>query len=483
MFLKLSVVIKRIDERKRIYMIFATDDYLLDNKPARILFHDYAKDMPIFDYHNHLSAEDIYQHRRYDNLTQLWLEEDHYKWRAMRAMGVDEIYITGNAPEYEKYLKWVWTIERLPGNSLYHWTHLELNRYFGICEPLCLENALSIWERCAALLQEPGYDTLGLLNRMKVVALCTTDDPASTLEWHRELAKSYQGVKVIPTFRPDRYFYADSPGFSNAVEALEKRFHTKITQLEDLKSALQLALAHFQEAGCLLSDHAFIHFDYTRDGDAGTIFQAILDGKRPTQREMAVYTSNLLRFLAKEYHNRDIAMQLRFGTLRNNNVPMMRKWGPDGGFDSVGECTSPALLSALLSDLLTDDALPRTVLYCLNPGDNTMLSTMAVNFACEEVAGKVQFGCAWWFQDHIRGITNQINELMETGLLYSFIGMLTDSRSFTSFSRHEFFRRILCNILGSIIQRGEYPPDYEKMGAVVQNICYNNATNFLRLSL
>lgn len=464
-------------------MDFMGENFLLDNDPARILFFEHARDMPIFDYHNHLSPRDIYRRRRYDNLAQLWLEEDHYKWRAMRAVGIDEFYITGAAPEYEKYLKWAHTVERLPGNPLYHWTHLELRRYFGIEEPLGPDSAPGIWERCGEMLQQPGYDALGLLQAKKVVALCTTDDPADSLEWHQKIAQAPQGVQVQPTFRPDRFLHPDKPAFPAAVEALSRRFGRQIANLAELKETLRLAMDTFQAAGCLSSDQAFVQFVYARGGNPDGIFEAAMNAKALTGEEIAAYSSDLLRFLAGEYARRGIVMQLRFGTLRNNNTPMMRTWGPDGGFDSVGECTRPAHLAAFLDDMVTQSALPRSVLYCLNPGDNPVFSTMAVNFASGEVPGKVQFGNAWWFADNVRGISNQLSELMETGLLSGFIGMLTDSRSFTSFSRHEFFRRILCNILGGMIHRGEYPKNYDKMGQMVRDICFHNAARYFCLPI
>lgn len=456
--------------------------FLLHSDTAFQLYHDHAQEMPIFDYHNHLSAREIYERTRYENIAQVWLGGDHYKWRAMRAAGIDEAFITGDASDYEKFTKWAGTVEKLPGNPLYHWTHLELQRYFDVYEPLTLSSAPDIWAACNEHLLEDGFDAYGLLKRMKVKALCTTDEPFDTLEWHLKIAED-AGIelKVLPTFRPDRLLHAEDAGFKNAISFMEARFGVAISSLDDLKDALRRAIAHFKRAGCLLADHGFIRFAYARGGDADAVMKKALDGGALNAEEIAVYKGELLRFLAAEYVENGMAMQLHLGALRNNNTPMYKKLGPNTGCDSVGEMTDPMQLSALLDDLVTAGTLPSTVLYCLNPNDNIMLATMAVNYACGEMPGKVQFGSAWWFQDHLRGIENQLDELLETGLLPSFIGMLTDSRSFTSFSRHEYFRRILCNKLGTIVENGEYPNDLTLLGGMVRDICYHNAVRYFGL--
>ena len=458
---------------------FIDDNFLLQTDAAKRLFFDYAKSMPIFDYHNHLSAKEIFEHQRYENITQVWLAADHYKWRVMRAIGIEEKYITGNASDYDKFMKWAETLEKIPGNPLYHWAHLELQRYFRIYEPLCKKSADDIWQRCKTLLADPEFDAPGLLKRVNVKVLCTTDEPFDTLEWHIKIKTDPSiDFKVLPTFRPDRIVHIEDTGFREAVGLLEKRFERKISSFAILKEALGKALQHFQSVGCVSADHGFIKFLYSQKEGAEAVFQKALSGASLTIEEVAIYKGELLRFLAGEYARRGMAMQLHMGAMRNNNTPMFKKLGPNCGFDSVGETTDPFMLSAFLDDLEITQSLPKTILYCLNATDNTVLSTMAVNHACSEVPGKVQFGSAWWFEDHARGISRQIDELLETGLISASVGMLTDSRSFTSFARHEYYRRILCNKLGLIMERGEYPDDFEAMGILVKDVCYRNAVRF-----
>ncbi|MDR1967045.1 MAG: glucuronate isomerase [Synergistaceae bacterium] len=461
---------------------FMGEDFLLGSQTAQTLFDSYAKDLPVFDYHNHLSARDIFERRRYDNIAQLWLGFDHYKWRAMRCLGIDERYITGNAPDKDKFLMWAATVEKIPGNPLYHWTHLELQRYFGISQPLTSDNAHDVWTRCNEMLSRPGYDAMSLLERCKVAALCTTDEPFDTLEWHIKLREDPScKIKVLPAYRPDRFISIESDGFPEAIALLSDRLGMRIETLDDLKAALQGALDHFVSVGCILADHGFGGYQYGRGGDAGAAFAAALSGRRPSEEQIFQYKGELQRFLASEYCKRGMAMQMHIGAQRDNNRPMLDRLGPNCGCDSVGSSTDPALIGAYLNDLVSAGTLPNTVLYCLNPCDNAMLSTMAANFACAPVRGKVQFGSAWWFSDHVRGIQNQLNELMETGLISTFIGMLTDSRCLTSFCRHEYFRRILCDKLGDIMERGEYPNDLERMGRIVRDICYHNAVSFMGL--
>lgn len=461
---------------------FMDAEFLLHSETACRLFFNYAQGMPIFDFHNHLDAREICKRRRYQNITQAWLSGDHYKWRAMRAAGVGESFITGGADDYDKFLKWAATVEKLPGNPLYHWTHLELQRYFDISGPLTVKSAPAIWEACNERLRQDGFDAYGLLKRMKVEALCTTDEPFDTLEWHRKIRQdATMDIKILPAFRPDRLLHVEDAGFKDAVALMEKRFGVPVVSLDGLKEALCRAVAHFRQAGCLLSDHGLTHFTYARGGDADAVLKKALAGGVPTRSEATVYKGELLRFLSARYAENGMAMQLHLGALRNNNTPVYQKLGPNAGCDSVGAPTDPAQLSAFLDDLVTAGTLPNTVLYCLNPGDNTMMSTMALNYACGGTPGKVQFGSAWWFNDHVRGIENQIDELLETGLLSSFAGMVTDSRSFTSFVRHEYFRRILCDKLGTIVENGEYPNDPDALGGMVRDICFHNAAGFFGL--
>jgi len=459
---------------------FMNEEFLLNNETGSRLFHEYAEHCPIIDYHNHLMPKDIFDRRRYENLTQLWLEADHYKWRCMRVCGVAEEYITGTASEYEKFLQFARILPRLAGNPVYHWAHLELQRYFGIDTPLNEQTAEEIWNKTCAMLQGDGFDAVLLLARMNVKILCTTDDPADTLEWHSLLATdSSLPFSVLPSFRPDRFLHIDQKAWHKALKDLSARYGS-IKNWDSLLSALVKALDFFCAAGCKVSDHGFIHFRYAV-GDPAPIMAKALAGEELSEAEIAVYQGALLRFLAAEYSRRGLAMQLHLGPIRNNSPKLMASFGPDAGGDSIGAATDPFVLSAFLQDLEKSDTLPKTVLYNLNPSDSAMLATMAVNFAAD--GAKVQYGAAWWLLDHIRGISEQLDLLMETGLLSGSVGMLTDSRSFTSFTRHEYFRRILCNKLGALVERGEYFCDMEALGSMVQDICWRNARDWFAFDL
>ena len=423
--------------------VTADRDFLLNTETAKILYHGYAEMQPVFDYHNHLSPRDIAEHRVFENLTELWLETDHYKWRAMRANGVDEKYITGDADPYAKFLKWADTVPRLVGSPLYHWTHLELSRYFGIDEALGPDNAERIWQRTGELLKKDGYDAVSLLVKMNVRVLCTTDDPADDLEWHRRIREDKTiPFRVLPSFRPDKYL----AGNAEAISGLCERYGT-----DDFRSALKRSLDYFCENGARVSDHGFADFLYGED----------------------VRTSELMDFLGSEYYSRGMVMQLHLGAMRDSSPRLRRLLGPDAGGDSTGHTTDPCRIAAFLGKLEEQRTLPKTILYNLNPADNGVLSTLAVSFA-----PKVQYGAAWWMNDHYRGICLQLDELMETGALAASVGMLTDSRSFTSFVRHEYFRRILCRKLGEIVENGMYPSDINVLGRIVSDVCYNNAERF-----
>ncbi len=456
-------------------MAFMDEDFLLDTPAARTLFHDYAEKCPIIDYHNHLAVQDIAEARRFHNLTEIWLETDHYKWRAMRACGVDEAYITGKQTgDYEKFLAWARVVPQLAGCPLYHWTHLELQRYFGITELLNGETAPAIWEKTCEMLKGPEYNTVELLKMQNVQVLCTTDDPADSLEWHQKIAKEQNlPFQVLPSFRPDRFLTVEGGDtFRGAVEDLAARNGGTIRTLADLKQSLVCSLERFQETGCAVSDHGFSNFAYGQ-GDGEAAFRKAMAGQMPTAEEIADYKGDILRFLAEEYEKRGFAMQLHMGPIRNVRPSLFASIGPDAGGDSVGLTTNPMDLGAFLGDLDAAGTLPHTIIYNLNPADNLVFSTMAVNFAPQ-----VRYGAAWWFNDPIPGIRNQLEELMETGQLAGSVGMLTDSRSFTSFPRHEYFRRILCSSLGRLIADGLYPDDTIRMGELVENICYRNAKSF-----
>ncbi len=454
---------------------FMDKEFLLYSPVGAQLFHDYAENGPIIDYHNHLPAREIFLRQKYDNLTQLWLAADHYKWRVMRVCGVEEYYITGDAPEYDKFLKFAAIVPRLIGSPVYHWAHLELQRYFGIHTPLSEKTAREIWDKTAGMLSGNGFDAVSLLKHVDARVLCTTDDPADDLQWHKKIAADPEiSFQVLPSFRPDRFLHIDQSAFVTAVSQLGEKYG-EITDWGSLKAALSKSLDFFQTAGCRVTDHGFLHFRYGT-GDAAGLVEKALRGESLTEQEVSCYQGALLRFLGEEYCRRDMAMQLHLGPIRNNSPKLFASFGPDAGGDSVGESTDPFLLGAFLGDLEREDHLPKTVLYNLHPGDNTMLSTMAVNFASN--GARVQYGAAWWLHDHIRGITEQIAQLTETGLISGSVGMLTDSRSFTSFTRHEYYRRILCNYLGHLVEQGEYPYDLDALGEMVQDICWRNAVKF-----
>lgn len=451
---------------------FMNGEFLLTNQTASRLFHDHAENCPIIDYHNHLSPKDIFERRKYANLTQLWLEGDHYKWRCMRACGVPEAYVTGGASEWDKFLHFARIMPRLIGAPVYHWAHLELQRYFDIHTPLTEDTAKEIWDKTCEMLQGEGFDAVSLLSRMQVKILCTTDDPADSLEWHIKLGEDKDiPFRTLPSFRPDRFLHIDQPSWSAAIAQLSDKYG-RVTDWESLKSALSKSLDFFCGVGCRVTDHGFIRFRYAV-GDASEIVRKALAGETLCEEDIAVYQGALLRFLGEEYTKRDLAMQLHLGPIRNNSAKLMSAFGADAGGDSIGAATDPFLIGGFLKDLERDGNLPKTILYNMNPADSAMLSTMAVNFAAD--GARVQYGAAWWLLDHIRGINEQLDQLMETGMLSASVGMLTDSRAFTSFVRHEYFRRILCNKLGELVERGEYPCHMDTLGQMVEDICWRNA--------
>lgn len=451
---------------------FMDKDFLLTTKTAKQLYHGYAEKCPIIDYHNHLSAEDIFRRKRYDNPARIWLAADHYKWRCMRAAGADEKYVTGDASDYDKFMRFANIMPGLIGNPVYHWTHLELKRYFGIDTPLTGETAEHIWQETSRMLTGEGFDTVSLLCRMNVRVLCTTDDPADDLRWHMAIAEADDiPFEVLPTFRPDRYLNIDHLSWHDAVLQLGGRYG-KVTSWDSLLSALGKSLDFFCETGCRAADHGFICFRYEK-GDGEAVFNKAMAGEKLTGEDIAVYRGSLLRFLAEEYYKRNLVMQLHTGAIRNNSPKLMATYGADAGADSIGETTDPFLISAFLGELEGSDSLPKTILYNLNPADSDMMATMAVNFA-----PKVQYGAAWWFNDHIRGIARQLDQLMETGLLSGTVGMLTDSRSVTSFVRHEYFRRILCEKIGHLVESGQYPCHMNTLGEMICDICWRNAKEY-----
>lgn len=464
---------------------FMNDDFLLENGTAVSLYHQYAKDMPIFDYHCHLSPKEIAENKQYRNITELWLGGDHYKWRAIRSNGIDEAYITGSASDKEKFLKWAETMPYCIGNPLYHWTHLELRRYFGINDLLSSETAESIWERCNQLLKSPEFTARSLIKRSNVKALCTTDDPVDTLEYHLMLAqdKSFD-VKVLPTFRPDKAMNIEKPEFTQWLKKLEQASGFAIKCFEDLKKALEARIAFFHRAGCRISDHGLdpLVFLEGTESQADAVLVKALSGQALSQDEIALYKTQVLLFLGREYARMGWTMQLHMGTIRNSNTRMLKTLGPDTGFDTMGDWNLTVPLSKLLDALDQTQSLPKTILYSLNPRDNEAFGTLIGCFQ-GGTPGKLQLGSAWWFNDQKDGMERQLIALANLGLLSRFVGMLTDSRSFLSYIRHEYFRRILCNILGKWVENGEAPNDMTLMGNMIQNICFNNAREYFGIEI
>lgn len=460
---------------------FMNEDFMLQNETAKSLYTQYAKDMPIIDYHCHLSPKEIAQNKKYRNITEVWLGGDHYKWRAIRSNGIDEKYITGDSSDKEKFMKWAETMPYLIGNPLYHWTHLELKRYFGIDKILSSETAEEIWEQCNAMLEKNNFSARGLILRSNVEAICTTDDPVDTLEYHQSISKDKSfPVKVLPAFRPDKALNINMEGFADYIQTLGDSAKKTITNITDLKAALAQRLDYFHENGCRLSDHALEYAICQKDTDneLENIFQKGLQKEELLPSEVDIYKTQILLFLGREYAKRGWTMQLHMGTIRNNNTRMFRTLGPDTGFDAIGDDHQAKSLAAFLNALDDTNELPKTILYSLNPYDNEALATIMGCFQGSEVPGKIQLGSGWWFNDQKDGMEKQMTALANLGLLRRFVGMLTDSRSFLSYTRHEYFRRILCNLLGDWAEKGEVPPDMDMLGAMVQEISYYNAKRY-----
>jgi glucuronate isomerase len=460
---------------------FLNADFILQTATAQQLYHDFAADMPIIDYHNHLVPQQIAEDKQFDNITQIWLAGDHYKWRAMRAHGVDEKYITGNASDEEKFMKWAETVPYTMRNPLYHWTHLELQRYFGVTELLNAESGKRIYDHCSALLRTKEYSVKNLLLKMNVKALCTTDDPIDDLAYHKQIAASGFSVKVLPTFRPDKAMGVDDETvFIEYVNALAATAGVSIRTLADYKSAIKSRHDFFHAAGCRLSDHGLEHIyaeEFTEE-EIEHIFERLITGKSLNKKEKWQFKSAMLIYFAHLDHARGWTQQFHLGALRNNNARLLGALGPDTGFDSIGDFEQAKPLSAFLNRLDSTNQLAKTILYNLNPRDNELFAAMTGNFQDGTLVGKIQFGSGWWFLDQKDGMEKQINVLSNMGMLSHFVGMLTDSRSFLSFPRHEYFRRILCNLIGNDVENGELPADMPWLGKLVQDISYTNASEF-----
>ena len=462
-------------------MAFISDDFLLHNATATRLYHSYAAGQPILDYHCHLSPKDVAENRQFENLFEIWLEGDHYKWRAMRSNGVDERYCTGDAPPYEKFLAWARTVPATLRNPLFHWAQLELKRYFGIDELLNETSAKRIWDSANAQLRSGEFNTQKILRKFGVTIVCTSDDPVDSLEYHQKVAAHPFGTEVLPTFRPDPILRTQGTSAFNAyVDRLAEAANVDITKLAELLTALDRRHEYFHRIGCRLSDHGLetCHADFPSEAEATAIFEKLRTGHCVCGKESDRFASYLMLYFGHLDAKRNWTKQLHLGALRNTNPHALAKLGRDTGFDSIGDYLQAEKLAGYLGRLAEENALPRTILYNNNPADNYVFASMAGNFQDGSEPGKIQFGSGWWFLDQKEGIEMQLNALSNVGLLSRFVGMLTDSRSFMSFPRHEYFRRVLCNLLGSEMERGELPNDEAQVGNMVSDICYRNASQY-----
>ena len=455
---------------------FMDQDFLLTTPTARTLYHDYAKGCPIFDFHCHLPVQEIYEDRKFANLTEAWLGGDHYKWRLLREMGVEEGYVTGNKPDYEKFMKYAEMLPYAIGNPMYHWTHMELRHFFGIYDLLSPKTAEKIYAKAEEKLKTLSARQMILMSN--VTKIVTTDDPTDDLKYHKLLAQDDSfPVDVLPGFRPDKALNIEAPLFVGYIKKLGEASHIDICDLDSLCLALSARIAYFDACGCVCSDHGLeiVMYEEATKEEVNALLCRALAGEKITSSQAAPYKTYILHYLGKEYAKLGWVQQYHIGALRNNSSRRFAELGPDTGFDAMGDRCFAENLSALLDALDRENNLPKTILYCLNPRDNEVLATLKNCFAGGGIVSRVQYGSAWWFNDQKDGIEKQLTALSQVGLLSKFVGMLTDSRSFLSYPRHEYFRRILCNLLGNLIENGEYPPDIEFVGGVVKDICYHNA--------
>ena len=458
---------------------FMDEDFLLSSETARHLYHDVAADLPIIDYHCHLDPKEICEDRQFENITQLLLGGDHYKWRLMRWAGVDERFITGDADDREKFQKWAETLGLTAGNPLFHWSHLELKNYFGYAGVLNGESAEAVWQLCGEKLRSGGMSARSLIESSGVRAICTTDDPADTLEWHQKIAEDERfGVKVLPSFRPDRALGIEKADYP----AYLARLGT-ITSFAGLVDALKERLAFFVSLGCRVSDHGMesVPFAPAAEAEVEAIFRKRLGGTLPSAQEQKQFKTALLLALGREYRRLGVVMQLHFGVIRDCSKRVFRALGPDAGIDAIGDMPSIKELAAFLNALDETDELPKTILYSLDPNDNAALVSVIGAFQSGEAVGKLQHGSAWWFNDHRQGMLEQLKTLAAEGYLAGFVGMLTDSRSFLSYARHEYFRRLLCELIGGWVESGEYPADEKALRAIVEGVCWRNAARYFDL--
>jgi len=465
---------------------FMDKDFLLSTPTAQTLYHDYASKMPVLDYHCHINPKEIADDRKFENITQVWLGGDHYKWRQMRTNGIDEYYITGDAPDREKFQKWAETLTKAIGNPLYHWSHLELQKYFGYTGALNADTAEEVWNICNAKLQEDSMTVRNLIIQSGVTLICTTDDPIDTLEYHKQIADDTTfNVQVLPAWRPDKAMNIEKPEFLDYMKKLGDVSGVAIASFADLKEALKVRLAFFNSYGCKASDHAleYVMYKPATDAQIEAIYTKRANGEDLTTLEAAQFKTAFMVFVGKEYNKMGWAMQLHYGTIRDNNLFRFNQLGADTGFDCINSYDSSAEMAQFLNALNSTDELPKTIIYSLNPSANEAIGTVIGCFQDSTAVGKIQQGSAWWFNDNKVGMINQMTSLANLSLLGNFIGMLTDSRSFLSYTRHEYFRRIMCDLIGGWVENGEYPADMKALGEMVQGISYNNAVRYFGFNL
>ena len=460
---------------------FMDEDFLLQTGVAKKLYHDYAAKMPVLDYHCHINPREIAEDRQFENITQVWLGGDHYKWRFMRSCGVDEKYITGDASDKEKFMKWAECLGKAIGNPLYHWSHLELQRYFGFNGALSRKNAEEVWNLCNEKLAQPSMSARNIIKQSNVTLICTTDDPVDSLEWHKKIAEDDSfDVAVLPAWRPDKAMNLEKPDYTDYISKLSSVSGVAIKTFEDLKKALVIRIEFFASMGCCVSDHAleYVMYEPATDAQIEAIFAKAMAKETITRQEEMQFKTAFMTFVSGEYNKRNWVLQLHYGCKRDNNKPMFAKIGPDTGYDCINNYAPSAQTADFLNHLIEKDSLPKTILYSLNPNDNQAIGTILGCFQNSDAVAKIQQGSAWWFNDHKTGMQEQMISLANLGNLSGFVGMLTDSRSFLSYTRHEYFRRILCNLFGNWVENGEFPEDYDILGEIVQNISYNNAVNY-----
>ncbi len=459
---------------------FMDEEFLLSTKTAEKLYHEYAEKMPIVDYHCHISPQEIYEDRKFENITQVWLGGDHYKWRQMRSNGVEEKYITGDAPDREKFQKWAETLEMAIGNPLYHWSHLELKRYFNYDGYLCGDSAQEVWDLCNKALNN-GLTARKLIETSNVSVICTTDDPVDSLEWHKKIAEDESfKVKVLPAWRPDKAMNLEKEDYLSYLDKLSKASGIKVDSFKALIGALKNRMDFFASMGCSVSDHGLSYVMYApaSEEEVEAVFAKRLSGEGLTELEIKQFKTAFMAAMGREYHRKNWVMQLHYGVKRDNNGAIFSKLGPDAGIDCIDNHTPSAELADYLNMLAITDELPKTIIYSLNPADNAAIGTIIGCFQDSSAVGKIQQGSAWWFNDNKTGMQEQMISLANLGLLGNFVGMLTDSRSFLSYTRHEYFRRIMCDLIGGWVENGEYPEDYRTLEKIVKGIAHDNAIRY-----